>query len=705
MTGSMTDRLLDGPAGRTGERRDTDDYNTSRVHHAGTSPHHLKHDPSGDSTKRSGFRRIAEVVLDYLPRGNTLDAEAFRQRHLLMCWILGLHVPALFFFGLYRGYGPAHSALEVAPAAACLLFARLAKHRRLAAFFTTAGLVFCSSVIVHMSGGKIEAHFHFFILIGLIALYQDWVPLGWNVLFVVLSHGVGTVIDANTIYDHASAQNRPWSWAVVHGVSVLAACVGVIIFWKNTEIEQQRSARLTAELSETELAAARREAMQKQSVSELFVNLARRNQSLLDRQLSLIGDLEQRERTPEALSELFQLDHLATRIRRNAESLLVLSGDDPPRRWGRPVALGEVVRAAAAEVEDYGRVEVLVNEHLEVAGRAVADLAHLLAELIENATNFSPPDAEVRVRSHLVPTPGEGATFVLSVEDTGIGMPAGEMEAANQLLADPPEVDLRRSRLGFHVVSRLAKRYGLRVSLANTPGGGITALVTLPHSLVSERRQIEPAPATAPASAASAARRLPEPLPAPAPTETPPVWTAPFGATTGDSSSDPTVWTVPDADTLARMVTPPSATGGFARDGVFPPPMVVDAGTGRDGSGGHTGNGKLVPLHGRRGQGVDEARVVKQAEPNGAPPVPTGGVTADGLVRRVPGAGLAPSLRRNPGGDRPAPPSASPERTGRPAPRDNDRVRSMLSRFQASQRAGRAAAEAPPDPPPPEDEA
>ena len=137
------------------------------------------------------------------------------------------------------------------------------------------------------------------------------------------------------------------------------------------------------------------EAEQRAPGVELLVNLARRNQSLLDRQLGLISDLEQRERQPEVLDELFQLDHLATRIRRNAESLLVLSGDEPSRLWGQPVPLPEVVRAAAAEVEDYRRVDVQVNDHLEVAGRAVADLAHLLAELIENATTFSPPSKPV----------------------------------------------------------------------------------------------------------------------------------------------------------------------------------------------------------------------------------------------------------------------------------------------------------------------
>ena len=170
------------------------------------------------------------------------------------------------------------------------------------------------------------------------------------------------------------------------------------------------------------------------------------------------------------LEELFRLDHLATRIRRNAESLLVLSGDDLARRWGKPVPLADVVRAAAAEVEDYRRVEVLVNDHLEVTGRAVADLAHLLAELIENATTFSPPTSEVRVRSHL--TPGESGAIVVSIEDSGIGMLEDELTRANALLAEAPEVDLGRSTmLGFHVVARLAKRYGLRVRLAPTPGG------------------------------------------------------------------------------------------------------------------------------------------------------------------------------------------------------------------------------------------
>src|SRR5690606_32540221 len=153
--------------------------------------------------------------------------------------------------------------------------------------------------------------------------------------------------------------------------------------------------------------------------------------------------------------------------------------DDPSRRWGKPVSLADVARAAAAEVEEYRRVEVLVNDHIDVAGRAVADVAHLLAELIENATTFSPPSTQVRVHSQLAPT--DPRTTVVSIEDEGIGMSGEDMRIANALLEDVPEVDLGRSTmLGFHVVARLARRYGITVRLAPTPGGGVTAMVALP---------------------------------------------------------------------------------------------------------------------------------------------------------------------------------------------------------------------------------
>jgi signal transduction histidine kinase len=572
---------------------------------------------------------VVTVVRDYIPRGNTLDAESFRQRHLLLSWILGLHLPALFLFGLYEGVSAEHAALEIAVPAALLVFARMARNRRVAAFFVTAGLVFCSSVLVHLSGGTIEAHFHFFILIGLIALYQDWVPFLWNVMFTVLSHGIGSAIAANLMYNHAAAQNRPWSWAVIHGVAVLAACVGVIIFWKNTEIEQKRSTTLAADL-----AAARSEAAQRASVSELFVNLARRNQSLLDRPLELIAELEELKRSPEALHELFQLDHLATRIRRNAESLLVLSGDDPPRRWGRPVPLGEVVRAAAAEVEEYQRIDVLVSEHLVVAGRAVADMAHLLAELLENATRFSPRTTDIRVRSYL--DPGERTRCVLSIEDTGIGMSDSDLEAANTLLVEPPEIDLRARTLGLRVVSRLARRYQLNVTLGHTPGGGVTALVSLPEELVGERRTTPP-PELVPVP--NVEDRPPPPWPAPPPTPGPGSAPAP----------------VPDPDSAPLSVPRARPTAPLRR----------------------------APL----------SAPAAKAPTNANGPTASFPRTSEGLIRRVPGAALSPVLRQRPLHLAPAPDLPADDRPNGTTVLEDKRSR--LSRFQASQRAGRAIAVAP----------
>src|SRR5690606_11896154 len=257
-------------------------------------------------------------------------------------------------------------------------------------------------------------------------------------------------------------------------------------------------------------------------------NLARRNQSLLDRQLDVIGDVSQRVDDADLREQVRQLEQLATRIRRNAGSLLVLAGDDTPRRWSRPVPLVDVVRAAAAEVEDGHRVEPLVNDHLQVEGRAAADLVHLLAELIDNAVTFSPPPATLPVRSHPAPahpprpvgsiadrvhllaeliapavtfspptatvrvrshlSPDDPPMPVVSIEDSGIGMTEPELRNANLVLAEAPEVDLGRSpMLGFHVVARLARRHALSVRLAPTPGGGLTAMVTLAPGVVTER--------------------------------------------------------------------------------------------------------------------------------------------------------------------------------------------------------------------------
>lgn len=219
----------------------------------------------------------------------------------------------------------------------------------------------------------------------------------------------------------------------------------------------------------------------RKGIGDIFINLARRNQTLLDRQIEFIDQLEAHEEDPDQLDNLFRLDHLATRMRRNAESLLVLAGAEPPRRRGRPVALADVVRVAIGEVEDFARIQLLALDDATVGGNVAVDLAHLLSELMENATHFSPPDTMVEIVGHRTEVDG----YIISVSDQGIGMSADQLADANHQLTRPPLVGLALSRsLGFIVVGRLASRFGVSVKLTASPSGGVTALVTLPDSVV-----------------------------------------------------------------------------------------------------------------------------------------------------------------------------------------------------------------------------
>jgi PAS domain S-box-containing protein len=218
----------------------------------------------------------------------------------------------------------------------------------------------------------------------------------------------------------------------------------------------------------------------RQSISDLLHNLARRSQGLVDRQLELIDELERNEVDPDRLDELFRMDHLATRMRRNVENLIVLSGVDQRRRWSESVPLRDVVEAAVAEVEDYSRVQVAGIHDLTLAGQAASDVAHLLAELVENATSFSSPTTWVEISGG--PT---GNGYVLEIEDHGIGMSDAELAEANRRLAAPLAADVAVSRMmGFHVVGRLAARHGIRVQLRLRWFGGVTALVLLPADLL-----------------------------------------------------------------------------------------------------------------------------------------------------------------------------------------------------------------------------
>ncbi|MEU0743481.1 nitrate- and nitrite sensing domain-containing protein [Streptomyces sp. NPDC006134] len=228
--------------------------------------------------------------------------------------------------------------------------------------------------------------------------------------------------------------------------------------------------------------AAVKQAELRAGVSEVFVNLARRSQVLLHKQLTLLDTMERRTEDTGELADLFRLDHLTTRMRRHAEGLVILSGAAPSRQWRKPIQLMDVVRAAVAEVEDYERIEVRRLPRIAVTGPAVADLTHLVAELLENATVFSPPHTAVQVVGERVAN-----GFTLEIHDRGLGMTADALLDANLRLAETPEFELSDTdRLGLFVVSRLAQRQNVRVSLQPSPYGGTTAVVFLPDALLTD---------------------------------------------------------------------------------------------------------------------------------------------------------------------------------------------------------------------------
>src|SRR5499427_2002501 len=247
---------------------------------------------------------------------------------------------------------------------------------------------------------------------------------------------------------------------------------------KTAEVAQAAAA--IASLRRRAAAATASESGLRDGLRQVFVSLAKRNQSLLHRQLRLIDTLEQKASDPAALADLFLLDHLTTRMRRHAESLAVLSGAAPGRFWREPVPVIDVIRAAIAEVEDYRRVSVLTAAEDAVVGPAVADMIHLLAELIENATLYSPSGTQVEIRAGRVAN-----GFAVEIHDRGLGIEPEQLREINEQLARPPDFDLADAdRLGLFVGAKLAARHGVRVSLRRSPYGGTSAIALMPNSIV-----------------------------------------------------------------------------------------------------------------------------------------------------------------------------------------------------------------------------
>ncbi|MBC8990979.1 nitrate- and nitrite sensing domain-containing protein [Micromonospora chalcea] len=414
-------------------------------------------------------------------------------------------------------------------------------------------------------------------------------------------------------------------------------------------------------VQETAVRTAVEQAELRRSVRDVFLSLARRTQALVHRQLTLLDAMERREHDAEELEDLFRVDHLATRMRRNAENLIVLSGSTPGRAWRRNVPMVDVVRGAVAEVEDYTRVTVRPLGEVSLTGRAVGDVIHLLAELIENGLSFSPPQTTVEVRGQLVAN-----GFAIEIEDRGLGMSPDELAAANARIVDRSELNLAdAARLGLFVVSRLTERHGVKVQLKESAYGGTTAVVLIPRELIT-------------ADGADAAEALPAPgtaLPvAPAPD---PVWSTPAGdgpaipsgpdgAAEPDQPAEPAPQ-VPEPVTRAPRLTPSGLPARTRKR----QPAVAGPTT------------ELAVVERRPAATTDAAEASSATEPETE--AETTPVTDAGLPVRVRQASLAPELRHD---QTEADDDAADDDTAR-AP---EQVRRMMSSYQSGTRRGRTDA-------------
>ncbi len=247
------------------------------------------------------------------------------------------------------------------------------------------------------------------------------------------------------------------------------------------------------------LAAAVEEAKTRQGTKAVFLNIAHRSQVIVHRQLKVLDAAERKQEDPDQLDTLFRLDHLSTRARRNAENLIILGGGQPGRQWRNPVSLVELVRGAAAETEHFARVKTAKLPEVAVRGPVVGDLVHLLAELIDNATSFSPPESRVELRGNVV-----GKGVVIEVEDQGLGIEPEQADEFNAMLADPPDFGIMalsdEPRLGLFVVARLASRHGISVHLRESAYGGTRAIVLVRKDLLAPISETEPSDAAEPES-------------------------------------------------------------------------------------------------------------------------------------------------------------------------------------------------------------
>jgi signal transduction histidine kinase len=398
------------------------------------------------------------------------------------------------------------------------------------------------------------------------------------------------------------------------------------------------------------------EAMLRNSFNAMFVSLSRRSQSLIERLVRMIDALEQNEGDPDRLSNLFAMDHLVTRMRRNSENLLLLAGHESARKWSQPVALADVARAAVSEIEQYSRVSLRIQPGVAVSGQAVSDVVHLLAEVIENATIFSSKDTPVHVSAQEVISGG----VLIEVADSGVGIPDSRLAEINWRLDNPPIIDVAVSRhMGLFAVARLAERHGVRVRLRARSPQGLTALVWLPDNVTERTAQpyggrSQPFAAYVGYQGVGATGR--------------------HGAAVRTALDDP-AGTGPRETVPAAGSVPAASSAASDWFGSRRPAAARTAGNGAR-PGAQPARGGLA--------GIDEWAESRQAAQIVANPVRGDTITTAGLPVRVPRANLLPGSVGG-GRHRPDGPEAPRPAASRP-PHSPDVARSRLSGFQRGSR-------------------
>jgi signal transduction histidine kinase len=452
----------------------------------------------------------------------------------------------------------------------------------------------------------------------------------------------------------------------------------------STITEISRIAESFATVQAAAVTAAVDQARLRKGVNQVFLNISMRNQSLLHRQLGMLDAMERRTSEPEALADLFRIDHLTTRMRRHAEGLIILSGSVPGRGWRDPVPVVDVLRAAVAEVEDYVRVDVNSESEDLVAGSAVSDVIHLIAELVENATVFSPPNTRIEVRAERV-----GTGLVAEVEDRGLGLSATELADINRRLASSQEFDLANSdQLGLFVVSQLAARHDIEVSLRRSVYGGTTAVILLPFGVIVRQEEAPPVRNDQGEWVSDNGRTLTGRHRLPAPNRA-----LELNGRTGE-------WPAASDGNGLSGSGPASQTAPLAPWEIGPPPTLPTA----------TPSGRVTASRPAGPPWDGETTDSWSTESYGMQAVPASSIHRDpppdlagrehatrapgeldgpghshlGMPIRVPQASLVPQLRSRPGAARPA-----EEETREGTARSPEATRSMLSMMQQGWRRGR----------------